>query len=228
MATLSSPDAADLLINVRNMLNQPSATNSSWTDDELLVYLNEAIRRYFSECVQHMGGQFVTSVSLDIVSGTETVACPSDFFSVRTLYRTVAGGYEALVYKNDVTTGYDTGQSGGSGYLPSYYLRRNNLVLRPSPGFSETGGLLLEYVAFPTTMLTGGDSLTADVSPVFRDLIEAYAVYKAKVKESLVSGVNTSAVIKDNLNDLYTVFKDALNKRSACPTFVQPFNVEEF
>lgn len=229
MATLSSPDAAGLLVNVRSMLNQPDATNSTWTDDQLLVFLNEAVRRYFAELVQHCGGQFIADpVDLDLVADTETVTLPSDFFSIRALYRKVNQGYEILAYKNNVTDGYTTGQGGGSGYLPYYFLRGNKLVLRPTCNFNETAALRLEYVAFPTTLLSGGDSLTADVSPVFRDLIEMYAVYKAKVQESLVSGVNTYAPAKENLNDLYIIFKDAVNKRSFSPTFIQSFHPEEF
>lgn len=228
MATLSSPVAQELLTNIRNMLNQPNATNSFWTDDELLVYVNEAIRRYFTEVVQNANGEFNAAVSLDLTANSDTVALPSDFFQVRALYRTVPQGYEMLAFRNNLTEGFYTGVGGGSSYQPYWYLRGNNIVLRPTASFAETGAFLLEYVYFPSTIVTGGDTLTSDVSPVFRDLIETYAVYKAKVKESLVSGTDTTAIIKQNLDDLYTSFKDCMAKRTVQPTYIAQFNPESF
>lgn len=228
MSTLASPAIEDLLTDVRNMLNQPQATNSFWTDEELASYLNEAVRRYFAECILHGGGQFVAQTDLSIVENTETVTLPDDFYEVRALYRAVSGGYEILPYRNNLTESYsNTGGTSGSTYLPYYYLRGNTLVLRPVPNFSETSALRIEYVQFPTTMITGGETLTSQVSPVFKDLIISYAVYKAKLKESLTSGLQTHAVAKDNLTDLYIAFKEVVAQRSQNPTAMIPFNPEE-
>jgi len=229
MALLSTPTADDLLVNIRNMLNQPNATNSFWTDEELLSYVNEAIRRYYVEVVQHAEGQFNVVTDLDITADTETVALPSDFFELRALYRKTSQGYDMLFYRNNLTEGYaTTTASGGDLYNPYYYFRGNSLVLRPIPGFTQADGLRLEYVQFPETIVTGGDSLTSQVSPIFKDLIETYAVYKAKQKESLVSGVNTGALAKDNLNDLFASFKEVIEGRSYSPTAIKPFNPEEY
>jgi hypothetical protein len=224
MATLSSPYASDLLFNVRNMLNQPNATNSFWTDDELLTYINEGIRRYFTEVVQHMNGEFVTTATLDLTSGTDTIALPSDFFQMRALYRATPNGYTILQYRNNLTEGYATNVGGGTGYLPYYYLQGNSIVIRPVSNFSETGAFKIEYIQFPTTMVTGGDQLTSAVSPVFKDMVETYAVYKAKLKESLTNGAVLTPAIKQNLDDLYLAFKDCMAKRSYQPTYVQQFN----
>lgn len=228
MATLSSPTIEDLIQNVRNMLSQPSSTNSNWSDEELTVYLNEAVRRYFAEVVQKMEGQFTAVEDLDLTAGSATVTLPSDFFSIKQVWRKVSGGYEPLHYRNNLNEGVDTtGASGGANFRPDYYLRGNSLVLSQIPNFSEADGLRLEYVQFPETLVTGGDSLTAQVSPVFRDLIEAYAVYKAKLKESLTSGTNTTGPALQNLNDLFTAFKEAVPNRSASPAAIIPFNPEE-
>ena len=229
MATLTSPTIEDLIQNVRNMLNQPNASNSFWTDEELAVYLNEGVRRYFAEVVLQLEGQFTATSDRDIVTSVQTVTLPSDCFSLKQVWRKVTGGYLPMHYRNNITEGFSTEASGGGdNFLPDYYLRGNTLVLSQIPGFSETGGIKIEYVQFPETMVTGGDSLTAQVSPVFKDLIEAYAIYKAKVKESLVNGTNTSALALQNLNDLFTAFKEAIPNRSASPSAIKPFNPEEY
>ncbi len=228
MATLTAPVIDDLITEVRNMLGQPSAQNSFWGDEELTLYLNEGVRRYFSEAVIHAEGQFATVSNLNIVTGSETITLPTDFFRVEKLWRVVSNGYEICSYRNPKDEGYITGdQSSGSSYIPEYYIRGASLVLRPTPNFSETAGLRLEYTAFPDVMVSNGDALTSQVSTVFRDLIVMYAVYKAKVKESLSNGTDTTTLAKDNLNDLYTAFKDVISKRSANPSSIVPFNPEE-
>lgn len=227
MATLSSPTLGKLISNVRNFLNQPNQNNSIWTDLELTEYLNEAIRLYFVEVSHSNEGLFTVKSSLNIVANTETVALPADCFEIKALRKTVTNGYEILDYRNDLTESYSTqGGTGSNTYLPYYFLRGNNIVLRPTPNFSETGGLELEYIQFPETMVNGGDTMTAQVSPVFKNLIEMYAVYKAKLKESLVNGVSMHEVAKQNLNEIYMLFKEAIQKRSANPVYVLPFNPE--
>jgi hypothetical protein len=228
MATLSAPTLESLLANVRLLLRQSDADNSSWTDAELTGYINEGIRRYFSEVVNTGEGQFAARTTLNTTSGQETVSLPSDCFSVRALYRTVSGGYEALPYRNNLNEGYSTtGEAGGDSYLPYYYLRANNLVLRPVPNFTQSDAFVLEYIAFPETLVSTSDTMTTGVSPVFKDLIEAYAAYKAKLSESAVSGGTTYAPFKANVDDLYSAFKESITQRSFYPTAVKPFNPEE-
>lgn len=227
MATLSSPTAQNLLSAVRNLLNQPDRNNSFWSDEELMAYLNEAIRMYFLEVVMNNEGAFTTTTDLNIAANTETVAMPSDFFQIKNLWKTVTNGYEILPYMNNVTEGYSTqGGTSSNAYRPSYYFRGNSIVLRPIPNFAETAGLKLEYVQFPETMVNGGDSMTSQVSPIFRQVIEMYAVFKAKLKESMVSGVVVHKIPEAHLGDLLKMFRDAVANRSKNPSYVIPFSPE--
>ncbi len=227
MATLSSPTLQALLTSVRTMLNQPKESNSFWKDVELTEYLNEAVSMYFLECVLNNEGYFTTTSNLNIVSGTETISLPSDCFQVKNVWKKVTNGYITLNYRNDMTSGYSTeGGSAPESYTPSYEFRANNLVLQPTPNFSETAGIKLEYIQFPDQMVWGGDSMTAQVSPIFKQLIVMYAVYKAKLRESMVNNVATYGAAQTNLGDLYKMFKDTLQRRSRNPTYVIPFNPE--
>lgn len=229
MATLASPTLGKLITNVRNMLNQPNPSNSYVTDHELTEYLNQAVMRYFTEVCHNDEGFFTAKTNLDIVSDSETVALPTDCFKIKTLRKKVHNGFEALDYRNDVTLGYTTqGGTNSNSYLPYYYLRANNIVLRPTPNFSETAGLELEYIQFPDTMVNGGDTMTAQVAPIFKELIEMYAVYKAKLKESLTNGTAMHTVAEGNLNSVYEAFKEVIVERSKNPTYVLPFNPELF
>lgn len=227
MATLTSPTLGKLISNVRNFLNQPNAGNSFWTDLELTEYLNEAVRLYFTELSHSQEGFFTTKTNLNIVNGSETVALPTDCFVVKALRKKVNNGFEILSYQNDITQSYSIqGGTTSEAYMPYYFFRGNNLVLRPTPQFNETAGLELEYMQFPDVMTGAANSLTDQVAPIFKQLLEMYAVYKAKLKESLVNGVNMHAIPQQHVAELYQNFKDAIWYRSKNPVFTVPYNPE--
>jgi hypothetical protein len=226
MSTLVSPTLAKLVSNVRRLLNQPSASNSFWADDELADYINEGIRRYFLEVTFNNEGQFTTNTVLDLVAGTENISLPSDCFEVRAVYRIDNDQNIALRYINDFTHSYTTTGADSGGYYPDYSFQGNSLVLRPKPNFSEVGGLHIDYIQFPDMLATAGDRMTAQVLPLFKELVEMYAVYKAKMRESLVNGVDMTGLAKENLAALYTQFKEAIKNRSQYPQYVEAFNPE--
>lgn len=223
MATLTNTTLSRLIQETRIFLNQENATNSFWSDQELTMYANDAVRQYFATVVQNSEGQFDKIVDLNIVADQEEVALPSDFFEVRAVYKKITDAYKVLPYMNLVNVNYDTnGGTSALNYEAYYYFRGDSLVLRPIPNFSETSGLKLEYTAFPETLIWGGDTMT-HVSPIFKEMIIMYMVYKAKVKESLVNGTDTSSQAAALLHDNYTNFVNAVSKRSKYPTFVRPF-----
>jgi hypothetical protein len=227
MGTLTSPTLQALITGARNLLNQPDPNNSFWSDEELSSYANEGIRIYFAELMSINEGHFTATDDLDIVANTETIALPTDFVEARAVYKKVNNGYVILPYRNNLSEGYSTqGGTNSETYLPYYYFRGNNLVLRPVPQFSETDGIKIEYIQFPDTLVNGGDALTSQISPVFKQLIEMYIVYKAKIKESLVIGSDTTKIAAGNLSELTKQFKDVVALRSKNPTAIVPFNPE--
>lgn len=227
---LSSPTLGKILSNVRSMLNQPNAANSNWSDAQLTTWINQAVQRYFGEVVQNVEGQWTKAATLNIVSGVETVDLPTDFFEVKSLWKVVSDGAVILPYLNSISDSYSTisGTTGGDTYFPGYYLRENKLVLHPFPQASETGGLRIEYIYFPETMLNAGDTLTANVAPIFAELIEMYAVYKAKTQQSLVNGSNMAELAERNLSALHQQLLDLIKNRSKYPTFIKPFSPENY
>lgn len=225
---LSTPTLGRLITTVREMLNQPNASNSFWSDSEITGYINEGVRVYFAEVVQNNEGQWTTFTNLNIVSNVETVDLPTNCYKVKALYKAVSTGFVVLPYLNAISDSYSStqGATGGETYFPSYYFQENKIVLRPIPNYSETAGLRLEYIYFPEALVNPADMMSANVVPLFKQVVEMYAVYKAKVKESLVSGVDTSALAKQNLNELYKQFVDSIRNRSAYPQHIKPWNPE--
>ncbi len=244
MATLTSPTLGNLLCNVRNLLGQPNATNSAWTDYELTQYINEAVRMYFAEVAKNYEGYFTVSTdpnaggvgngglgNLSYTAGSELVALPSDCFQVRAVYIQRPQGWSILNYHNDLSHSYSTNIGSGTNpqtYQPSYSFQGNNLVLHPVPSASGTAVLKVDYVQLPDQMVNGGDSLTNQVSPVFKQLVEMYAVYKAKMKQSMVSGTDLTMLPKANLEEIYANFKNTIMPRSAYPLYTEAFSPEDY
>lgn len=225
--TLTSHTLGKTIRSVRNMLNQPNAANSFWSDEEIVDYINEGVRIYFSEVVLNDEGQWTKSTNLDIVTDVETVALPTDCFEVKAVYKSISNGYVILPYINNTSSSYSTqGGTGTETYFPSYYFRENNLVLRDVPNFSQTAALKIEYIYFPDVLINAADTLSTNVLPVFNQLIEMYAVYKAKMKESLVNGVDTASMAEGNLGKIYKLFVDSVKNRSKYPQYIRAFNPE--
>jgi hypothetical protein len=182
---------------------------------------------YFLEVTNNDEGFWTKVTDLTITTDVETVALPSDCFEVKAVYKTVNNGYVVLPYRNAESDSYTTqGGTGTETYFPSYYFRENSLVLRPVPNFTQAAGLRVEYIYFPDMLQNAGDTMSANVLPIFRQLIEMYAVYKAKLKESLTNGTDMTPVAQSNLNAIYKLFIDTVRNRSRYPQFIKPFSPE--
>lgn len=224
---LSSATLGSYISAVRALLNQPNAANSFWSDAEITAYLNEAIRMYFLEVTNNDEGFWTKTSDLTITSDTETVALPSDCFEVKALYKMVNNGYVVLPYRNAESDSYTTqGGTGTETFFPSYYFRENSIVLRPVPNFTQAAGLRIEYIYFPDMLQNAGDTMSNNMLPIFRQLIEMYAVYKAKLKESLTNGTDMTGVAQTNLNAIYKLFIDTVQNRSRYPQYIKAFNPE--
>jgi hypothetical protein len=193
---LSPPTLGKLLSSVRSMLNQPLASNSNWTDSQLTLWINQGVQRYFSEVVQNVEGHWTKAAPLNIVSGSETIALPSDFFEVKGIWKVTANGRVPLPYRNNLSDAVATvdGGSGSETYFPAYSFIENSIKLNPIPNYSETAGL--------------------------------YAVYKAKLQESLVNGVNMYGPAQESVAALYSQFENLIKNRSKFPQFIKPWSPE--
>lgn len=225
MALLTAPTLQRLLREARIFLNQLDPTSSFWSDEELGNYGNDAVAQYFQVVNSEAEGQFDTTATLDVVAGVETVTLPLDFYEARSLYSVQGGQNIMLSYRNNLTDSYSTtGSNSASNFMPSYYFRQGAIVLRPIPQFTATGALLLEYTQFPQTMITGGDTLTAGISPTFKELVVKYMCYQAKLKESSVLGGDTYLPVEKHLGSLFSQFKQNVGGRSKSPQYIKPFS----
>lgn len=225
MATLVAPTLEKLVREARVLLRQPRAENSRFTDAELIGYANDALQQVFLTVNEAGEGQFDKTSTLNIVNATETVALPVDCFSIKALYKLQGTVWRRLEYRQNIMMDFDVNatNSGSTTYEPYYYLRGNSLVLRPIPGFSETGSLKIEYTAYPAVLVMGADNLDAGLSPLFKELIVMYIVAKAKLADDLNGGGQGYALAASHRDDLFRQFKHQLMERSKAPQYITVF-----
>lgn len=230
MAQVIAPNLERLIKDARILLNQPKAENSRFSDAELTGYANDAVQQIFLTVNEAGEGQFDKTAGLSIVSGVETVALPVDCFAVKALFKAQNTIMRRLEYRQNIMMDYDASatNSGSTTYEPYYYFRGNSLVLRPIPGFSETGngtttGLVMEYTAYPQTLVFGGDTMDAGISPLFKELIVSYIVSKAKFRDDLSGNGQGYALANSRMVDLFRQFKHQLMERSKAPSYITVF-----
>lgn len=184
---------------------------------------------------EYSEGQFDRSTSdaghpnnpgLNTTNAVETVALPTDCFAVRGVWFQQGTINRRLEYRQNITEDYSNSSStnGQANYEPYYYFRGNNLVLRPIPGFTSTNGpLVVEYTAYPSLLVFGGDIMASGISPLFKELIVMYIVCKAKLKDDLSNGGNTRVPAQQQFGELFKNFRHQISERSKAPQYVTPY-----
>lgn len=178
-------------------------------------------------------GQFDKTTNLSITGGVDTIALPSDCFSVKAVFKVQGTIARRLEYHQNIVNDYDLSQSsqGSSSYEPYYYFRGNSLVLRPIPGATETTtqgvspsvGLIMEYTAYPSVLVYGSDTLDNGMSPLFKELIVSYIIAKAKFKDDLSGQGQGYALANSRMVDLFRQFRHQLMERSKAPQYINTF-----
>lgn len=116
-------------------------------------WANEALMRYTTMLMQAHEGYFETTKTLNIVSGQEEVSLPTNFsndkrfLKTTLLERVLPSSNVPLKFRKRYDEPNATLGVGGTTYVPTYKFRGNKIILEPTPGFSETGGLLLTFQA---------------------------------------------------------------------------------
>lgn len=169
---------SEMRVVTRYYLDDNSAVR--WSNSEIDNYINQAYRNYYNKLVsKSYSGLLATPALLNIVSGTQTVALPSDFYQAQILYRVLSDRkvpcfykdlYEATVLTNYVPTTF----------RPSYSFSGMNLLLDPVPSTSETGGLELHYWPTTTILVNDADEPVSGFLPQWHDLLPINAAWQAK------------------------------------------------
>lgn len=121
---------------------------------------------------------FESEQSIDIVSGTASYALSSDYYKTIGVDIKTGGDYINMprytLAERNMFSRYNLGT--GDSELGHYRIRGSNLVVIPTPSYSETAGIVHRYVAVPSDLLQDGDTLDGILG------WEDWIVYKCLIK----------------------------------------------
>lgn len=204
---------ADNFGDIRAELNTllDDTTENFYTDTERDAFINSAYFEMYSRaCLLNDGvGEEISTASLTVTADTKTVALPSDFYRLVSVYYQESGA-GGSTYKWDVISPVNQHRkrseiSRGSKRL-TCYLRGTNLVIVPTPNWSGT--VEVEYVPEPTEMTANSDEPTG-IPRVHRTLIAYKAFLRLKEKE----GVSPSPAAIEVAQKLEALFEADMENR---------------
>lgn len=165
-------------------------TNNFIDATERTTFLNSAYFDLYNwaESVLDGNGPVVTKTALTVVSGTETIALPPDFYRLVALYYRESDTCRYKWSNISASEQHVAALMSGSSKQLAFYRRGSNVVAVPTPTWSDSTKLILEYVPNPTAMSDDTDEPTG-IPDSHRELIAMKAFMKLKEKE----GVDPSA-----------------------------------
>lgn len=175
---MSSVSLTNLLTQLRNRTDK-QATNR-WPDLLLTGFLNDGVRELWDLLIVVNPDPITTSYDWT-TDGTSTFALPSDTYAIR--------GVDLVHSTRDVSTLFPISFSYRNRfkdwldrpyYTPFYYDRTgDNLIIIPTPSSGKT--LTLYYIAYPTTLVSGSD--TIDFQNGWEDYVLNSAAAKLAIRD---------------------------------------------
>jgi hypothetical protein len=210
---------AELTTATRYYLDDTSLAR--WTDTEIYYYINRAYQYYWNKLVNAgYKSLCVAPVLLDITSGVDTIALPTDFYKARRVDRLIDTKIIPLQYKeNFEDVMLTTGVTSSTLYTPSYTFQGNNLLLEPLPSFSATSALQVSYWPVMTKLANTTDSPVAGFNAQWQDLIPIRAAFIAKSNREEEDVEN----IYRDLKEAEVPFEDALTEMTQSRSYTEPF-----
>lgn len=193
---------------------------SFWDTTEINSYINSAYEYYYSLAVdENYSGLLSTPASLSIVSGTETVALPVDFFKTKMLERVFPTKTVAMYYCDRLDGANLLTSTDQSYYLPSWKIVGANIVLEPTPSASYANGLKLSYWPIPTLMAADIDTPATGFRAPWHRMLPVRAAMMAKGGRE----ENDISQLERILSPMEINFMNNLESITASRKFVEPF-----
>jgi hypothetical protein len=172
--------AQTIITKARYELKDLSPIYQQYSDAEMIVYINDAVRSVMRRVVVvwpefwEKTGQTSVSTPANIVAGTQDYPLPTGLFHLIDVIVADSLGSTTVL---DPISYERTLDAAANGYL----LLAGNARLRPIPTVNVTGGLTFVYVATPTEVAVVGDAVP--LSDIFEDAVKEFVVLKCKGRQ---------------------------------------------
>jgi hypothetical protein len=173
MATLVSA----LITSIRYSIKDTGTTDPSWTDAEILEYINQAQDIILQRLAINKSDVGLSVSSVSLVAGTENYAVPSNFWDHKSLL--IDGQKDSLsqVGYDDIKT-FNANFSSKQQVPERYALYNDYFYLRPIPDAVYT--LNIFYYAQPTALTTASNM---PFKELYNQAIKKYAVAQCFLRD---------------------------------------------
>jgi hypothetical protein len=149
---------------VYEILGKSSSTYGLLTPAKVTAMINDSMRHIMVQMLG-MSASWDTKIAfLDITGGSNYVDFPVDCAVINYLKikASTTSDYVAITYNENYDGVTSTQTSSVGNYAPIYHFVNGKIYLEPIPDLSLTGALMIEYVAFPTVLVSNTDTVTGD------------------------------------------------------------------
>lgn len=177
---------SQILAEVQALLSTTTSTNDPfWSDVDLYRSITNALRWLWGVLPEKFLESYISTQTLDIVSGTAEYDLNDDIFMIDKVYW---NGYECRHKTYDeITELLNNGLVKPTVFQPVYYQRAGYIGLSPTPDEDDAAGCAVHYIKVSPTVDDAAD--TVDIADKFLPVVAKRAAGEAKVfKESAQEG----------------------------------------
>lgn len=207
---------ANLRTAIRIELRDPDGV--TWNDEKVDYAANQAYRLCFLRIAAAVKDYFLTTVNVNIVSGTRAYALPSDHLTTKLLeYVDTNRTFPIPRYTRGASPNYTAGSMGlGGAPYYTYDLEGTNFVLEPTPQQSVTNGIKHTYYPVPSALTSSSSAIHSNFKDAWVDVIVLEAC-KALLSQIEAMGGFVSDEFNDRLKRTWDVVEKSMRVREISP-----------
>jgi len=195
------------LITMRNAARSyllESGTQNFFTDDDINGGINMAYMQYAMKIMAKKEQLFMSQATIDFVAGQNNYALPADFkreIRVNRVYNGITQPLQRRHRYNEPML-----LAGAAAIYPTWDRYNNDIIFEPAPAYTETGSVILDYIAQPIRLVQDTDTPNAAFPDMYHDLLVLRAVVMGLMKERDAEGASMFAA---QINDLEEDFNNS-------------------
>lgn len=212
---------SDLITEVQTLLGEPSS--AFFTSDLLKTLFNQCLTRRVVALHNTYENWITETATADLVADQATYQLPEGIGRVVRVIIVTTDGYERVLDQERKNDGVWVGTAESSLEPMTYRLIDTHVELSPPPYSARTGGLKIEYEAYPDRMTDDGDKLPTAMGVGYEDLLVLDTAVAALDYESAQSGTDERAGLAASFLRRRAELEDAIALNSSERTLGRVF-----
>ena len=212
---------ANLRSQVRIELRDPDGI--TFQDADIDYAINQAYRKAYLRVTNRNQDYFITTVDIDVVAYQREYPLPSDFLRLKMLEIRVGGVTRPLRRRRrGISVNITSGSVFNVGRTDLLFdFEGANLVVEPTPAFSDTDALKMTYYPTVASLSAPTDAIHAEFKDMWVDVITLDAAKSCLSQIEATGGYVATNDIRERLKEVRDTMDDSIAVRSISPQIVR-------